>query len=60
MRRGHAISRWLEDLQNGDPVALGILGVFLLFLAVVGTVAFFAKRRMDREDAASKTKWNRQ
>ena len=53
------IGRWLEDLDRGDPVAIVVLCVFLAFLGVVGVVAFFAKRKMVREDAASKNKWKK-
>ena len=57
--RGGSIARWLEDLEKGDPVAIGVLVVFLLFLAFVGVVAFFAKRKIDREDTAAKNKWKK-
>jgi len=37
---GHILYRGFEDLEKGDPLAIGIVVVFLLFLAVVGLVAF--------------------
>ena len=40
--RGHILSRWLEDLDKGDPIAVGMLVVFVTFLVIVGIVAFLS------------------
>jgi hypothetical protein len=36
MRRGEAILRFLEDLGEGDPVAWGFVGFFVIVAALFG------------------------
>jgi hypothetical protein len=50
MNRGRATGAFLENLMDGDPVALGIAGSFVLFAAVVGLVILKIKRDHRRED----------
>ena len=48
--RGTVIARFVEHLSEGDPVSLGILAVFVLFVVVVGLVVLKVKRDHKRED----------
>lgn len=58
MRR-NAIARFLEDLDRGDPVAVGLL----IAVAVVGAglllFVLFIRRRLQREDEARAKKYGR-
>ena len=51
MRRGSIFSRFFQDLGNGDPVALVVLAGFLVFLGIVGIVAwrFQTEERREKE-----------
>lgn len=48
--RGRAAGAFFENLFEGDPVALGIVGSFVLFAAVVGLVILKVRRDHRRED----------
>jgi ABC-type sugar transport system permease subunit len=56
MRR-NVFSRYFSALAEGDPVALGATAFFLLFLAVVGLVAWYFKRAERREEEAKRKRW---
>ncbi|HKB05673.1 MAG TPA: hypothetical protein VKD90_25865 [Gemmataceae bacterium] len=56
MRR-NVFARYFEALAEGDPVALGATAFFLLFLAVVGLVAWYFKRAEKREEEAKRKRW---
>ncbi len=48
--RGPALVRWLEDLSKGDPVAVGLLIGFGVFLAIFGVIFLKVHRDLKRED----------
>jgi hypothetical protein len=47
---GRALRDFLRDLAAGDPVALGLVGAFVLFLLVLGIAGFFIVRQKKRRD----------
>lgn len=55
--RGRGLARLLEDLGNGDPLAWGFVGLFV----VVGLGLFAVKIHFDhkREDAARAKRYGR-
>jgi hypothetical protein len=59
MRRGlgGAISRFFEDLQAGDPVAVGLLTVILVIGAGLGLFVLKVNRDLKREDASRRRKF---
>jgi hypothetical protein len=57
--RFRAISRFFEDLENGDPVALTLLGVFGVVALGLGLLVWKARRDMKREDDALARKYGR-
>ena len=56
MRR-NVFARYFEALSEGDPVALGMTALFLVFLAVVGLVAWRFKHAEKREEEAKRKRW---
>ena len=56
MRR-NVFSAYFENLAQGDPVALGMTAFFLLFVAVVGIVAWRFKTAERREEEAKRKRW---
>ncbi len=50
MRRGEAILRFLEDLMDGDLVAWGFVGFFVVVAALFGLVWLKVRRDLRRED----------
>jgi hypothetical protein len=56
MRR-NVVSRYLSALAEGDPVALGVTAIFVLFLLVVGFFAWRAKRDEKRYEEQKRKKW---
>ncbi|HJZ89778.1 MAG TPA: hypothetical protein VKE40_02825 [Gemmataceae bacterium] len=56
MRR-NVISRYFNALAVGDPIALGVTAVFVLFLVVVGFIAWRAKRDEKRYEEQKRKKW---
>lgn len=57
--RGRAIVRFLDDIDNGDPVALTLLGVFAVIALGLGLLVWKARRDMKREDDAQARKYGR-
>ncbi|HEY2783731.1 MAG TPA: hypothetical protein VGJ05_02050 [Fimbriiglobus sp.] len=57
MRRGQILGRFFDDLSRGDPVALGAAAVFVVFLLVVGVVAFRFWREEKLEQEKKKNRW---
>lgn len=55
--RGRVFHRYFEALAEGDPVALGVTGLFVLFLAVVGLVMWKSKREEKAEEERKRKKW---
>jgi hypothetical protein len=41
--RGRIFRHFFEDLMEGDPVALTVVGVLAVFLLIIGFVAIKAK-----------------
>ena len=50
--RGGAIVAFFENLAAGDPVAWGIVGLFVLFLVVIGLIMLKVRRDHRLEDEA--------
>lgn len=50
--RGAAIVAFFENLADGDPVAWGMVGLAVLFLAIVGLVVLKTRRDHRLEDEA--------
>jgi hypothetical protein len=48
--RGRALSRFLEDLSEGDPTAWTFVGIFAFVAAVLGIIIFFIRRAKIREE----------
>ncbi len=57
--RGHAISRFFEDLSDGDPVALGLVTVLAVIFVGVGLFVLKVRRDLRREDEAKARKYGR-
>lgn len=57
--RGAALSRFFEDLGNGDPVALGMVGVLAAVAVGLGLLVLKARRDLNREDAARAKRYGR-
>lgn len=58
-RRGFGISRFLEDLSNGDPIALGMVAAVAVVAVVLGLLVLKARRDMKREDEAAARRYGR-
>ena len=56
MRR-NVFARYFEALGEGDPVALGITGLFVVILLAVGLVAWKFKRDERRREEEKRKKW---
>jgi hypothetical protein len=56
MRR-NVFARYFEALAEGDPIALGATAFFLLFVAVVGLVAWRFKTGEKCEEEAKRKRW---
>jgi hypothetical protein len=50
--RGAAIAAFFENLADGDPVAWGMVGLAVLFLAFIGLVILKTRRDHRLEDEA--------
>lgn len=48
--RVRAIGRFFEDLDKGDPVALGLLGMIAVIALGLGLLVWKARRDLKRED----------
>ena len=57
--RGGAIVRLFEDLGNGDPVAWGFVGFFVVVGVLVGLYVLKVRRDLRREDEAKARKYGR-
>lgn len=57
--RGHAISRFFEDLSAGDPVALGLVALLAVICIGVGLFVLKVRRDLRREDEAKARKYGR-
>jgi hypothetical protein len=57
MRKGTVFARYFENLADGDPIAIGITIFFILFVAVVGLVAWSSKRQHRREEEEKRKRW---
>ena len=55
--RGGAIARLLEDLGAGDPVAWGIVGLFVIVGTGIGLYVFKVHRDFRREDEVRARKY---
>ena len=55
--RWRVFTEYFSALAEGDPVALAMTGFFLLFLAVVGIVAWRFKMAERREEEARRKRW---
>ena len=56
MRLLRAIGDFFKDLASGDPVALGIAGLFLLLILVVGGIWIADRIKRKKEAEAKKGK----
>ena len=56
MRR-NVFRRYFDALADGDPVALGITGFFLVVLLVVALVVLKTKRDFRREEEEKRKRW---
>ena len=56
MRR-NVFRAYFDALGDGDPIAIGCTIFFLLFVTVVGLVAWRSMVRVKQEDDARKNKW---
>lgn len=57
--RGGAIAQFFEDLSNGDPIALGLVGVIAVIAVGLGLLVLKARRDMRREDEGQARKYGR-
>ena len=57
--RGHALAEWLDGLSEGDPVAVGLLIGFGVFLAIFGVIIVKVRRDLKREDDARAKRYGR-
>ena len=56
--RGHAISRFFEDLSAGDPVALGLVAVLAVICIGVGLLFLLSWRNSPvRDKPAQGSEW---
>lgn len=55
--KGNILRRYFAALAEGDPIALGITGLFLLVLLAVGLVAWRSKREERRHEEEKRKKW---
>jgi hypothetical protein len=53
---GRAIRDYLYDLVHGDPVALGLTGLFLLLLAIPATIWIIDRMRRGKDDSKKSRK----
>ena len=56
MRR-NVFGRYFSALAEGDPVALGITGLFVVVLIAVGLVAWKSKRDERRQEEEKRKRW---
>jgi hypothetical protein len=56
MRR-NVFGRYFSALAEGDPVALGVTGLFVVVLIVVGLVAWKSKREERRQEEEKRKRW---
>ena len=56
MRR-NMFARYFGALSEGDPIALGVTGLFVLFLVVVGLVMWKSRREEKAEEERKRKKW---
>ena len=57
--RGGAISKFLDQLMEGDPVALGFVGFFVVLGAIVGLFVLKVRRDLRRDDEAQAKRYGR-
>lgn len=57
--RVRAIGQFFEDLDKGDPVALGLLGMIAVIALGLGLLVWKARRDLQREDEAQARKYGR-
>ncbi|MDB5309262.1 MAG: hypothetical protein JWO38_3464 [Gemmataceae bacterium] len=57
--RGRAISRFLEQLADGDPIALGFVGFFVVVGLAVGLYVLKVRRDLRREDEERSRRYGR-
>jgi F0F1-type ATP synthase assembly protein I len=57
--RGAAISEFFDRLADGDPVALGIVGFFVVLGIVAGIFILIVRRKMKQDDEAQAKKYGR-
>ncbi len=57
--RGGAISKFLEQLADGDPIAVGFVAVILFIALALGLFVLKVRRDLRREDEARARKYGR-
>ncbi|MFL5331317.1 MAG: hypothetical protein ACJ8C4_20715 [Gemmataceae bacterium] len=57
--RGRAIGEFLDALFEGDPVALGLVGVVLVILLLFGLFVLKVRRDLRREDDEQARRYGR-
>lgn len=57
--RGSAMVQFLEDLSEGDPVALALVGTVAVIAIGLGLFVLKVRRDLQREDAAIAKKHGR-
>ena len=50
--RGGAVAEFFSNLAEGDPVALGLVGFFVVLGAVIGLYVLKVRRDLRRDDEA--------
>ncbi len=57
--RGGALAEFFNKLSEGDPVALGFVGFFVVVGAVAGLFVLKVRRDLRRDDEAQAKKYGR-
>ncbi len=57
--RGAAIREFLDRLGEGDPVALGIVGFFVVLGLVAAFFVIMVRRKLKQDDEAQARKYGR-
>lgn len=57
--RGRVFREFFEHLADGDPVALGIAGFFVVLAIVAGLFVLKIRRDLQRDDEAQARKYGR-
>jgi hypothetical protein len=58
--RGGAIVKFLDQLMEGDSVALGFVGFFVVLALVLGLFVLKVRRDLRRDDEAHAKRYGRQ